>query len=168
MGECCIFLRHLEDMAWISRYSACKSVGLDHENVGRSARIFFAAGIFYLLSFRSEAQLLLAFLSKMVPKWTPGWPDMVHFTPFGYPWASGVASGRILVDFDRFWTSVGTSWETLLGAFGHPGAIFGPSDIKKERFFDTPILDQLRTPFWTSQECENGALVYTRASFSIF
>ena len=47
-----------------------------------------------------------------------------------------------------------------MGAFGHPGAIFGPSDIKNERFFDTPILDPIWTPFWTSQECENGALVF--------
>ena len=93
---------------------------------------------------------------------------MVHYTPFGYPWHQEWPLGGLWSIFDRFWTSVGTSWETLLGTFGHPGTIFGPSDIKNERFLETPILDPIWTPFWTSQECENGALVYTRASFSIF
>ena len=128
-------------MAWISRYSACKSVGFDHEHVGRNARIFFAAGIFHLLSFRSEAKLLLALPSKMVLKCTPEWPNMVHFTPFGYPWAPGVAPGIIFIDF-------GISFGTLLGFFWNPlgtlGALWGPRDSKK--WVTWPLLSTKRDP----------------------
>ena len=53
---------------WHMSHSACKSVAFDHENVVRNDDIFLAACIFHLLSFRCEAQLLLAFSSTIVQK----------------------------------------------------------------------------------------------------